>query len=84
MRAIVANDIGPPEDLIIEELPDPVPGPGEVLVDIRAAAVNFPDLLVIEASTRSSRRIPSCRARRAPGWSRRSARASTGCPSATG
>ena len=48
MRAIVANDIGPPEDLTIVELPDPAPGPGEVLVDIRAAAVNFPDLLVIE------------------------------------
>ncbi len=48
MRAIVANAIGSPEDLTIEDLPDPVPGPGEVLVDIKATAVNFPDLLVIE------------------------------------
>ncbi len=48
MRAIVANSVGTPEDLAIETLPDPAPGPGEVLVDIRAAAVNFPDLLVIE------------------------------------
>ena len=48
MRAIVAHAIGPPEDLKIEEMPDPAPGPGEVLVDMKATAVNFPDLLVIE------------------------------------
>ncbi len=48
MRAIVAHAIGPPEDLKIEEMPDPSPGPGEVLVDMKATAVNFPDLLVIE------------------------------------
>ena len=48
MRAIVANAVGPPEDLTIEDLPDPVSGPGEVLVDMKATAVNFPDLLVIE------------------------------------
>ena len=48
MRAIVAHAIGPPEDLKIDQMPDPVPGPGEVLVDMKATAVNFPDLLVIE------------------------------------
>ncbi|MDE0060366.1 MAG: NADPH:quinone oxidoreductase family protein [Defluviicoccus sp.] len=48
MRAIVAGAVGPPEALTMEDLPDPAPGPGEVLVDMRAAAVNFPDLLVIE------------------------------------
>ena len=48
MRAIVARAVGPPEELTTEDLPDPVPGSGEVLVDMRAAAVNFPDLLVIE------------------------------------
>ena len=48
MRAIVAKAVGPPEELAIEKMPDPAPGPGEVLVDMRAAAVNFPDLLVIE------------------------------------
>ena len=48
MRAIVAHAIGAPEDLKIDQMPDPVPGPGEVLVDMKATAVNFPDLLVIE------------------------------------
>jgi NADPH2:quinone reductase len=33
--------------LVLDEAPDPVPKPGEVLVDVRAASVNFPDLLVI-------------------------------------
>ncbi|NND04451.1 MAG: NADPH:quinone oxidoreductase family protein [Acidimicrobiia bacterium] len=32
----------------IAELPDPVPGPGEVVVDVKAASLNFPDLLVMQ------------------------------------
>ncbi len=47
MRAIVCRRYGPPEDLEVAELPDPVPGPGEVLVDVHAAAVNFPDVLLV-------------------------------------
>jgi len=48
MRAIVAEKLGSPEDLLIAEIPAPAPGPGEVSVDVKAAAVNFADLLVIE------------------------------------
>lgn len=48
MRAIVAKEIGSPEGLVIEDQPPPSPGPHEVLVAVKAAAVNFPDLLVIE------------------------------------
>lgn len=47
MRAIVCNAYGPPEDLVLDEVPDPVPAPGQVLVRVRAAAVNFPDVLFI-------------------------------------
>ena len=47
MRAARVHAYGPPENLIIEELPDPVPGPDEVLVDVRAAAVNFVDVLIM-------------------------------------
>jgi NADPH2:quinone reductase len=47
MRALVCNAYGPPESLVIEERADPVPGQGEILVDIRAAGINFPDVLLI-------------------------------------
>ena len=48
MKAVVCSAFGPPENLTIEELPDPAPGPGEVVVDIRAAAITWPDTLIIE------------------------------------
>lgn len=48
MKAVVCSEFGPPENLTIEELPDPVAGPGEVVVDIRAAAITWPDTLIIE------------------------------------
>ena len=48
MRGLMLHDLGQPENLQLEEIPSPKPGPGEVLVDIHAAAVNFPDLLTIE------------------------------------
>ena len=48
MRAIMVSELGPPENMIIEEAPSPTPGEGEVLVKVDAIAVNYPDLLVIE------------------------------------
>jgi putative PIG3 family NAD(P)H quinone oxidoreductase len=45
MRAIVIREPGGPEVLEWAEVPDPVPGPGEVLVDVAASAVNRADLL---------------------------------------
>jgi NADPH:quinone reductase len=47
MRAVVCRRYGPPEDLVLDEIPDPTPGPGELVVRVRAAAVNFPDVLLI-------------------------------------
>lgn len=47
MRALVCKEYGPPEALVIEEHPGPVPGSGEVVVDVAAAGINFPDVLVI-------------------------------------
>src|SRR5204863_3709201 len=48
MKAIVCRQYGPPESLILEELPSPRPGPGEVVVSVKAASVNFPDVLIIQ------------------------------------
>lgn len=47
MRALVVHQHGSLENLKLETVPDPQPGPEEVLVDVHAASVNFPDLLVI-------------------------------------
>ncbi len=47
MRAVICRSYGAPEDLVIDEVPDPVPSPGQLLVRVRAAAVNFPDVLLI-------------------------------------
>ena len=47
MRALVCKEFGAPENLVIEELPVPEPGAGQVQVEVRAAGVNFPDLLMI-------------------------------------
>jgi NADPH2:quinone reductase len=47
MRALVCRDYGSPDDLVIEEMDDPVAAAGEIVVDIRAAGLNFPDVLVI-------------------------------------
>jgi NADPH2:quinone reductase len=47
MRAVVCREYGPPEVLKVEEVPDPVLGEGQALVDVRAASVNFPDLLIV-------------------------------------
>lgn len=47
MRAVVCRVYGTPEDLVIEDVDEPVPGPGQLLVRVRAAAVNFPDVLFI-------------------------------------
>lgn len=47
MKALLVKKFGAPETLALEELPTPVPGAGEVLVDVYAAGVNYPDLLVV-------------------------------------
>ncbi|TQN28654.1 putative PIG3 family NAD(P)H quinone oxidoreductase [Haloactinospora alba] len=44
MRAIVINEPGDPDVLVPTDVPDPVPGPGEILVDVAATAVNRADL----------------------------------------
>ncbi|TMH26846.1 MAG: NADPH:quinone oxidoreductase family protein [Betaproteobacteria bacterium] len=48
MKAVLCKQYGPPESLTIEELPSPTPGAGEVVVTVKAASVNFPDVLIIQ------------------------------------
>ncbi|MEK7383268.1 MAG: zinc-binding dehydrogenase [Elusimicrobiota bacterium] len=46
MRAIILKEFGGPENLVPATLPDPVPGPGEVLLKVRACALNHLDLWI--------------------------------------
>ena len=48
MRALLCKDYGPPEALVVEEVPSPEPGPGQVRIRVEAAGVNVPDALIIE------------------------------------
>ncbi len=48
MRAVVCTEFGPPENLVVREMDDPAPGPDQVLVEVKAAAVTFPDTLMLE------------------------------------
>ncbi len=48
MRAVLCKAFGPPESLVLEEVDDPEPDAGQVVVDVAACAVNFPDVLVIQ------------------------------------
>lgn len=50
MRAVSCVEYGSHHDLIVAEAPDPIPGPDQVLIDVKAASLNFPDLLVIRGS----------------------------------
>ncbi len=48
MIAALCEQVGPPENLVLRELPDPAPGPGEVLVAPSRVALNFFDTLIIQ------------------------------------
>jgi NADPH2:quinone reductase len=48
MKAVLCKQYGPPESLVVEDLPSPRPGEGEVVVSVKAASVNFPDVLIIQ------------------------------------
>src|SRR5437870_10877046 len=48
MKALLSHEAGGPETLRLGELPDPTAGPGELLVRVRACAINYPDVLIIE------------------------------------
>jgi NADPH2:quinone reductase len=48
MKALLCKSYGLPDTLVYEDTADPVPGPGQVVVDMKAAGVNFPDVLIIQ------------------------------------
>jgi len=48
MKAVVCRQFGPPEELVIIEVDNPIAGEGQLVIDVKAAAVTFPDTLIIQ------------------------------------
>ena len=48
MKALVCEAYGPIANLAVKDIPAPVPGPKQVLIEVHAAAVNFPDALMVQ------------------------------------
>jgi len=58
MKALVCRALGNHESLAVEEIEDPVPGKGEVLIEVEAAGLNFPDLLLVDGKYQASPELP--------------------------
>src|SRR5450432_842523 len=58
MKALICENYGPPETLKIVDLPDPVPGEGQALIEVAYAGLNFFDLLVIENKYQAKPPLP--------------------------
>ncbi|HWA90684.1 MAG TPA: NADPH:quinone oxidoreductase family protein [Rhizomicrobium sp.] len=48
MKAMLCTAYGPPETLVLSDVPSPQPGPGQISIQVKACGVNFPDVLIIE------------------------------------
>jgi NADPH2:quinone reductase len=48
MKAVLCKQFGPPDSLVVEDVPSPKASTGEVVIAVKAASVNFPDVLIIQ------------------------------------
>ena len=48
MKAILCKKFAPVSELVWEDVPDPEAGPGEIVIDIKAAGLNYPDNLIVQ------------------------------------
>ena len=58
MRAILCHAWGEPSTLKLEEAPAPAAGPGEVLIDVKAASVNFADIVMVQGNYQTKPAFP--------------------------
>ncbi len=58
MKAIVCEKLGLPGDLIYKEVESPMPGPKEVVITVKACAINFPDTLIIQGKYQMRPELP--------------------------
>ena len=84
MRAAVCPDYGPPEVVRIENRPSPPLEPGQARVRVGAAAVNYPDVLLVANHYQVSVPAPFVVGSRSPGWWPKSPMAQVISPSVIG
>lgn len=58
MKALMCHAFGPIDTLRVEDVPTPVPGAGQVLIDVKAAAINFPDALIVQGLYQAKPPLP--------------------------
>jgi NADPH2:quinone reductase len=58
MKALLCKTWGPPESLMVEEVEDPIPGEGQLVIRVHAAGVNFPDALAIQNKYQAANPLP--------------------------
>lgn len=58
VRAVQITEFGGPETLVVRDLPDPTPGPGQVVLDVLAAGVNYADTHQTEDSYLAKQQLP--------------------------
>lgn len=58
MKAVLCKELGLPEKLVVEDVPSPQPGKGEVVVSVKACGVNFPDTLIIQGKYQFKPELP--------------------------
>jgi NADPH:quinone reductase len=58
MKAVLAKAFGPPEQLVLEEVPARRAGPGEVVIEVKACGVNFFDALIVQGKYQTRPPLP--------------------------
>jgi len=58
LKAVLCKQLGLPDTLVVEDVPSPKPGPGQVVVSVKAAGVNFPDVLIIQGKYQFKADLP--------------------------
>ncbi len=58
MRAMQCRQLGGPETLVLAQVTEPAPGPGQIVIDVRSAGVNFPDGLIVAGTYQTKPELP--------------------------
>jgi len=58
MKAVLCESYGPPEHLVVKDTPSLAPGKGEVIIEVKASGLNFPDTLIIEGKYQFQPEMP--------------------------